>query len=460
MTPVTVEPISPARTSRAHPTARSWWKDALEALAWLSGVGAITFMLASGTAAINTFADLATTLGRATGIVAATMIMVQLLLASRAPFVERVVGHDRALALHGRLGRIGFVVLLVHIAMVTIGYATRSGVGFLDQAVTFTLHYGDTMFAAVAGFAVLTLVVVTSLVLVRSRWKYENWHAVHMFSYIAIGLTIPHQFLDGSTFAVGGPAWWYWFSLWGVAIVSFVVWRILKPLVSMARHGIRVAGVHGLPDGSTVITMTGRHLRSLAPQPGQFLLWRFLAKDLWGEAHPYSLSRAPRDRWLRITVKPLGDHSASLRYLRPGTRVMVEGPLGVFHHKARTARGLVLAGAGVGVTPIISMLEGAPFAPGECTVIVRASSANDAPHLDEIEALAAQRGARLYVLVGSRGPSWAPASVHATLKDLVPHIADCDVFACGPRPWTDALFEDARRSGVPDEALHSEQFAW
>src|SRR6188768_3794015 len=90
----------------AAPKLRSWWKDSLEAVAWLSGVGAVAFMLASGTASFSTIAGLSTTLGRATGIVAATMIMIQLLLASRAPIVERVLGHDGALAAHGRLGRI------------------------------------------------------------------------------------------------------------------------------------------------------------------------------------------------------------------------------------------------------------------------------------------------------------------------------------------------------------------
>ena len=43
---------------------------------------------------------------------------------------------------------------------------------------------------------------------------------------------------------------------------------------------------------------------------GQFFLWRFLTRDRWWEAHPFSLSAAPDGRRLRITVKGVGDYTA------------------------------------------------------------------------------------------------------------------------------------------------------
>lgn len=445
---------------KTRPQARSRWRDGLEALGWLSGIGAIGFLLASGTADFSTGAGLFIALGRIAGIIASTMIMVQMVLASRAPIVERVVGHDRALAAHGRLGRIGFFVLSAHVVLVVLGYAGRSHIGLVDQSVQFALHFGGPMTAGVLGFGVLCLVIVTSLVAVRARWRYETWHAVHLFSYAAIALTIPHQFLNGTTFAAGGAATWYWAVLWSVSIGLFVIWRLLRPLARFFRHNIRVADVHGLPDGSTVVTVSGRNLRKLYARPGQYFLWRFLSRDLWDEAHPYSLSRAPLDKWLRITVGSAGDYSAALARLRPGTRVMLEGPLGVFHEQTRVGRRLVLAGAGVGIAPILAMLEGASFAPGECTVILRASRIEEMVHLTEIKALADRRGATVYGFLGPRGFGWTPRDQPATLAELVPGIRDADIYVCGPEPWTRAVMKDARRAGVPEAALHHELFAW
>ena len=55
----------------------------------------------------------------------------------------------------------------------------------------------------------------------------------------------------------------------------------------------------------------------------------------WWASHPFSLSAAPDGRSLRITAKALGDFSARMADIRPGTRVVAEGPFGVFTEAAR-----------------------------------------------------------------------------------------------------------------------------
>ncbi|WP_062287284.1 ferredoxin reductase family protein [Demequina phytophila] len=453
-----LDPATAERRARA--ARRSRRRDTIEAAAWLAGVGGLAFMLSSGTVDVTTLAGLLTTLGRIAGIVASTMIMAQLILIARIPLVEQAIGHDRGARLHARLGRLGFVVIIAHIVLLVAGYALPTQTGLLAQTWAFVVSYGGPMFMASVGFLVLVAVVVTSYAIVRSRWRYENWHAVHLFSYLAVGLSIPHQLTDGQSFMTMGPAWWYWVILWTVAVGGLLAYRVVRPLARFWRHSIRVAAVGTLPDGSTVIAMHGRRLTRLGAKGGQFMLFRFLQHDMWGQAHPYSLSRTVRDGWMRITVKPLGDGSAALRTLRPGTRVMVEGPLGVFTDDSRSGDHLVLAGAGVGITPILALLEDATFRPGGCTVIVRARSEAEIPHLEEFRELAAARGATLHVLTGRRGDGWAPASSPATLSRLVPAIAGADVYACGPDRWVTAVMDDAVVAGVPEHRRHAEEFAW
>ena len=71
--------------------------------------------------------------------------------------------------------------------------------------------------------------------------------------------------------------------------------------------------------GVVSIQIRGRDLDRIGRRPGQFFLWRFITPTGWWQAHPFSLSAAPRSNRLRITVKDLGDHTARLQ-TRPSRR--------------------------------------------------------------------------------------------------------------------------------------------
>lgn len=442
----------------------SAWKDTLESIFWLSGVGALSLMLATG-APIGSIGDALTTIGRATGIVAATMMMVQLLVIARVPVIEHRLGHDRAALLHGRLGRIGFIVVLVHVAALVLGYGARVNTGWWDQAWLFALHFGNEMTLAVIGFWLLIAIVVTSLAAVRAKWKYEKWHAVHMLTYVTIAVSIPHQFVNGTTFsgyafsATDTFARWYWALLWTLSVGAFLAYRWLRPLRDLARYRITVARVDRNPDGTISVWMTGRALQRMHPRAGQFFMWRFLAQGMWTQAHPFSLSRSPRGDVLRITVKPVGDHTAAMADLLPGTKVMAEGPLGRFTSHHRRAHGTLLAGAGSGIAPIVAILEELDSS-GPIVVFLRAREAAEIPHLEEVRELAHKRGATVYLLEGRRSRGWLPQGLSATMTQLAPAIAASDVYVCGPEAWAKSVLDEARACGAPEEHLHREEFAW
>lgn len=434
---------------------RSWWRDGLEASVYLVSAVGVALFIASGGLLVAQPLDAFYGVGRVAGIVAAVLVLAQITLISRAPVVERVLGHDRAAATHTRLGKVAFILMVIHVAIMMIASARYDGRSIFAQTAAFW-DLGWFMVAAQAGFALFSIVVVTSLVAVRSQWRYERWHAVHLMVYLAILAVVPHQFLEGSTFRDGGAAWWFWAVLYALAVGSFIVFRVVRPLMLSRRLGLRVAQVTPHDDGSTSIVMTGRGLDRLGARPGQFLLWRFLDAHRWREAHPFSLSRAPEPDSLRITVKPSGDGSAALARVAVGTRVIAEGPLGVFSDVTRTAPGAVFVAAGIGITPLRAMLD---TAEGPCTLIWRVRSRAEAPLVEEVEELAERRGARLILLAGARGTGWGTAAGES-LAALVPDVATHDVYVCGPVAWADAVVADARAAGVPEDAIHRERFAW
>ncbi|WP_062287282.1 ferredoxin reductase family protein [Demequina phytophila] len=434
---------------------REWWRDGLEAAVYLVAAVGVALFVASGGLLVTAPIDHLYGLGRVAGIVAAVLVLAQITLISRAPYVERAIGHDRAAVTHTRLGKVAFILMLVHVGLILVMNARYDGRNVLTEAVALW-DLGWFMVAAQVGLGLFTIVVATSLVAIRSRWRYERWHAVHLLVYLAIAAVVPHQFLEGSTFRDGGAAWWFWLVLYVLAVGSFLAFRLVRPLVLLARHDLRVAAVEPEPDGSVSVVMSGRDLDRLGARPGQFLLWRFLDKDRWTQAHPWSLSRAPRPDSLRITVKPSGDASARLAHVRVGTRVLAEGPLGIFTEASRVAPGTVLVASGIGVTPIRALLDEAQQ---PCTVVLRVRSRDEAPLLAEVEELAARRGADVILVAGPRGSGWGTAAGES-LGALVPDVAARDVYVCGPVPWADAVVLDARAAGVPGAAIHRERFGW
>lgn len=169
---------------------------------------------------------------------------------------------------------------------------------------------------------------------------------------------------------------------------------------------------------------------------------------------PYSASQLPdRDR-LRITVKELGDHSATLARLAPGTRVAIEGPYGAFTTEDRPRRPVLAITAGVGSTPGRALLEDLP-SDSTPIVLARGTTADAIPLAHEIEALIHQRGGTFHRLIGPREDVQPDA---ATLRGFAPDIRQRDVFVCGPGGFTKQVLAAARAAGVPRGQLHHETF--
>ena len=454
-------PMNPARRY----ARRSRRADALVVGLWASTAASVALFLASGGAGqFGSPAEAVTSLGIITGLLGTNFILVMLVLAARIPFIDRAIGHDRAVAVHRSLGKPALYLLLGHGVLLLIGYGMSEGINPIAE-IGSMLALPD-MPLAFIGMGLLIAVVVTSLVAVRRKFSYEGWHLVHLLSYIAVAVALPHQLSVGGTLAEGTAQRVYWIALYVLAFGSILTFRFIEPVVSSLRHGITVAGTREIAPGVTSIHLAGRDLRKLGASGGQFFIWRFWTGKTWWHSHPISLSAMPTDTSARITVRDLGAGSSRISAVPAGTRVWLEGPYGLFSDAARTAPKLAIAAAGIGVTPIRALLEHATFAPGEAIVLLRASDESETYLWDEIQTLAASKGATCYVMVGTRahsGPSWMSqrdADRGVTLASTFPDLANSDLYLCGPAGWLDSIEADARAAGIPSHQLHAERFDW
>ena len=406
-------------------------------------------------------------LGRLAGLVASDLLLLQVLLMARIPWVERAWGHDVLARRHRLIGFLSFWLMITHVVLITIEYAYHDGLSVLAQILEFPSNHRGILLAAV-GAALLIVVVGMSIRAARRRVRYESWHLLHLYAYLGIGLALPHQIWAGADFTDSLAARVYWWTLYGAALSAVLIFRIGLPGWRSTYHRLRVVSVLPEAPGVVSVLIRGQRLDRLPARAGQFLLWRFLDGPGWTRAHPYSLSSAPGQDLLRITVQAVGDGSARVTAMKPGTRVLIEGPYGTLTAARQRRRRVLLMAAGVGITPIRALLEELPYRPGEATLLYRVTRPESAVFADELADLADRRGVRVHYLSGPRRRvgSWLPAGSGSELTDaehllgLVPDIADRDVFLCGPSPWMAAALAAARQAGVPAAHLHTEDFAW
>ncbi len=425
----------------------------------LANAGVIVWLwVHGGNLTDKTTGDLFTSIARITGLLSAYLALIQVLLLARIPALERLVGFDRLTVWHRWNGFATVDLLVLHVLFSVWGYSLLDRISIGSELSTMLgggIYPG--MITATIGTVFLIAVAATSVVIARRRLPYEWWYAVHLLAYAGIALGWFHQIPTGNELVLDTLAADYWRALYVATILLLVAFRLLAPTFQAFRYRLRVGDVVEEIPGVVSLHITGRGLERLRAVPGQFFLWRFLARGQWMTARPFSLSAAPDGRSLRVTVKALGDHSARLAAVPVGTRVLAEGPFGVFTDSTRRRERALLIAGGIGITPVRALMESDG---GDVVVIYRALSSDDVVLRTELDALARSGGIALHYVVGDHA---APDGRHllspAHLRELVPDLAEREVYICGPPAMTDVTVRHVRAAGVPRRQVHIERFA-
>jgi predicted ferric reductase len=406
---------------------------------------------------MHTTADvLARTAGLA-GLIGAYLALVQVVLLARLPVLERLAGFDRLTHWHRWNGHLCIDLVIVHVVLQIWGYSLPTHRSFGDEFWEMVARGAfPGMITATIGTVLLLAVAWSSFTIVRRRLPYELWYAVHLTAYGGIALAWFHEIPTGGDLALNTNAANYWRGL-AVATLAVLAYRVLAPFAYAFRYRLRVAEV--IPEGSgvTSLRITGRKLGRLGARPGQFFIWRFLTRGHWWSAHPFSLSAAPDGRSFRITAKAVGDHTRGMGGIPVGTRVVAEGPFGDFTEASRRRSKVLLVAGGIGITPVRALLERMD---GDVLVIYRVISQDDIVFADELAELEERRGVKVTYIVGDHStPEGRDLLSPEHLRELVPDLAERDVYLCGPPAMTEVTEQRLRHAGVPRRRLHVERFA-
>lgn len=406
--------------------------------------------------------DLLTAAGEVTALAGTYAALVGILFASRAPWLDQVLGTDGLRSAHRILGLISVWAIGAHSVLSTLAYAGGSIANAIPTLISL-IQTVPGMLGAVVGMMLFVAVAISSMRAARRRVSYETWHGIHLYVYLAVVFAFLHQLTIGADFVGDTIAMWFWIALYAVAFGPLLLHRLLAPLWVTGRHAPRVARIVRDDAGIASLYVGGRDMNRLAVRAGQFFVVRALTRSDWMHGHPLSISAAPDGHTLRFTFKEFGEGTHALATLKRGTRLVLEGPYGAMHeaHERDRRRGVLLIAGGIGISPIRAMAESFEVVPGHADLIYRAQSNAEAPLLDELRAICARRGIKLHVVLGRRGSArlgddpLGPAAI----RHNVPDAASRDVYLCGPTGLMDRVRASMRELGTSEKQLHYELFA-
>jgi len=407
-------------------------------------------------------------MGRLAGLLLGSAVLLQVILVSRPPWLEPAVGCDRLFRLHRYLGFAIGPLFLLHPSLLIVGNARRHHVALGQQFMDLAEDWPHVRLATIA-FLLVVPTILSSLPMIRKRLSHEAWHLPHLTMYLALGLASLHQ-VNGAELSSRPWVTGYWVALHGFVFSGFVARRIGRPLLNFARHRFRIDRIVSESDDVISVYLTGRRLDRFTFRAGQYVNVSFLSKGLW-TPHPFSFSAAPNGRFVRLSIKAVGDFTRRARELPPGTSALLEGPLGAFTTRTSTRHKFLMVAGGIGITPIRALVESLDPERRDVVLLYAAKTRNDLVFASELRALTARchfilsRPSDTRATAEHPSDSWtADRSQHGrldqnTLITLVPDLKNRDVFVCGPPPMMTAMIGALRRLQVPESQIHYEQFS-
>jgi predicted ferric reductase len=190
------------------------------------------------------------------------------------------------------------------------------------------------------------------------RLRYETWRHVHnVVAFLLLGLALLHSLTLGGDFE-NKAARVVWVALPAVAWSAWFYGRLARPWL-LGRHPYRVVSIASEAPQVWTLTLEPPVNRPLRYAPGQFQFLRPHSSSVLAEEHPFSIASSPSpDGLIRLTIKEIGDFTSTIGRIRPGDLAAVHGPFGRFSHVFHSNDDdLVFVAAGIGITPLISMLR-------------------------------------------------------------------------------------------------------
>jgi predicted ferric reductase len=287
------------------------------------------------------------------------------------------------------------------------------------------------------------------------RLAYHRWRWIHrLIGLFFVGAYI-HMLLVNPLVLSAPVPFAYMTLFYALGVGSYLYTELATArLRPRPRHTVeRVTRLNG----NTVEVALRPQQQKLPFRAGQFLFVSFDNDKTLRESHPFTISSAPGEDLLRLSIKASGDYTGYLnQHLREGMSARVEGPYGLFNYRTGGREQVWVAG-GIGITPFLSWAR--DFSGAEDYIIdlfYSVRSREEALFLDELNDICLRHPFfRVY-------PVFSVQDGNLTLERITrvcgPDLRSRHIYLCGPIKMMYAFESMFRKVNVPAGQIHYEEF--
>ena len=401
------------------------------------------------------------TIGKNLALVGFTILALQFVLSARLKWIERPFGLNLLFDFHKTMAIVAALLIISHPLLLAMD---GGGWGLIfGPEISWHIWLGR--------IALLILLVHVLLALFRFviQLNYQTWRFAHdLGGLVLFPLAFFHSWNAGGDLAL--PAMRvFWTLLFGAGAAAFLWHRMLRPFWLKRTPYTVVDVTQEARDTWTVRLAAAEGARRFDFLPGQFHFLTFhRAPNLPVEEHHWTISSSPTESGIvASTIKESGDFTASIGKTKPGDKALVYGAFGRFSYVLHPQeRDLVFIAAGIGITPLMSMLRHMRDTGAERRVLLIYSNGREEDIVFDEELQQMEGGAypqlKVVHVLTKPDETWAGETgrLHPEKLDrLCPaNVRDHAYYICAPPGLIDTTCKWLRHCGVPPKNIHFERF--
>ena len=368
-----------------------------------------------------------------------------LFLATRPKWAEKYFGGlDKMYITHRHTGTAALLLIFVHVLTVPIS-TTGWRLGNYLAVISF---------AGIVSIVLITLAPRIPFLNRLAGADYEDWKKLKRWIGIFFILAFFHSLTVDALDARIAITWTMMFFIIGT--VSYLYTEVFSGIFKKSLP-YKVEAVRHPNNSSTEVTLRPRKEPIRKQRAGQFLFVRFPSDKALNESHPFTISSAPAEDVLRLTIKASGNFTRDLfAKLQEGGEAIIQGAYGMFDYKTGGTKQIWIAG-GIGVTPFLSFIRDMNDSLAhDVDFYYTVRHPEEALFLDEIKA-ADEKNSRLRTHVRFSATEGSLTIDHI-VKNTNGDIKNYHVYLCGPLPMIQAFEQKFLALGLPKQQIHFEEF--